>query len=173
MRPMGPNSSSLYQRFRARSSALDCRVWSRLALVLSLWRVAVVSSSSDLQLCKPESMTSDSVLALHGQHALLWAPQWLIGAVAFSAGGDGGRRSPEYLAQSAHVVCGGQRLPNNRDGPTGGVPSGMQRKSPACERGLELRVRGLSLHRSSVSVRPFYGSRLWLPTLSAHRPRVC
>src|SRR5262249_49631903 len=27
-------------------------------------------------------MTSDSVLALHGQHALLWAPQWLIGAVA-------------------------------------------------------------------------------------------
>src|SRR5215831_20020934 len=29
-------------------------------------------------------------------------------AVAFSAGGDGGRRSPEH---PAHVVCGDQRLP--------------------------------------------------------------
>jgi hypothetical protein len=25
------------------------------------------------------------------------------------------RKSPEHPAQSAHVVCGGQRLPNNRD----------------------------------------------------------
>src|SRR5262249_29702273 len=36
-------------------------------------------------------------------------------AVAFSAGGDGGGRSPEHRAQFAHVVCGSQRLPNNRD----------------------------------------------------------
>jgi hypothetical protein len=32
--------------------------------------------------------------------------------VAFSAGGGGGKRSPELSAQSAHVVCGSQRLPN-------------------------------------------------------------
>jgi len=32
--------------------------------------------------------------------------------VAFSAGGDGGRRAPEHPTQSAHVVFGGQRLPN-------------------------------------------------------------
>jgi hypothetical protein len=38
-----------------------------------------------------------------------------IVAVAFSAGGDGGRRPPEHQAQSVHVVCGSQRLPNNRD----------------------------------------------------------
>jgi len=32
--------------------------------------------------------------------------------VAFSAGGDGGGKSPEHPAQSAHVVCGSHRLPN-------------------------------------------------------------
>jgi hypothetical protein len=35
--------------------------------------------------------------------------------LVFSPGGDGGRRSPELLtAQPAQVVCGSQRLPNNR-----------------------------------------------------------
>jgi hypothetical protein len=33
--------------------------------------------------------------------------------VAFSAGGDGGAKSPQQ-AQSVHGVCGSQRLPNNR-----------------------------------------------------------
>src|SRR5215471_6038696 len=35
-------------------------------------------------------------------------------ALAFSAGGDGGRRSPELLTRSA-TFCGSQQLPNNRD----------------------------------------------------------
>jgi hypothetical protein len=38
--------------------------------------------------------------------------------VAFSAGDDGGRKSPEHSAQFprvARVVCGSWRLPNNRD----------------------------------------------------------
>jgi len=34
--------------------------------------------------------------------------------VAFSAGGDGSRKPLEFPAQLAHVVCGSQRLPNNR-----------------------------------------------------------
>src|SRR5262249_34427807 len=35
--------------------------------------------------------------------------------MAFSVGSDGGGRSPELPTQSAHVVCGSQRLANNRD----------------------------------------------------------
>jgi hypothetical protein len=34
-------------------------------------------------------------------------PDWRV--LAFSADGDGGGRSPEHQAQSAHIVCGGQR----------------------------------------------------------------
>src|SRR5262249_24982731 len=43
---------------------------------------------------------------VQGCPALYWQ------VVACSAGGDGGRRSPELpAAQPAHVVCGSQRLP--------------------------------------------------------------
>src|SRR5215472_12352112 len=50
------------------------------------------------------------------------ASEWLVGScawcraspavMALSAGGDGGRRSPELLTRSSHVS---QQLPNNRD----------------------------------------------------------
>jgi len=34
--------------------------------------------------------------------------------LAFSTGGDGGRKSPEQPTQSAHVIFGGQRLLKTR-----------------------------------------------------------
>ena len=42
-------------------------------------------------------------------------PGLIFASVVFSDGGDGGRKSPKHLAASPHVVCGSQRLPNNRD----------------------------------------------------------
>jgi hypothetical protein len=55
-------------------------------------------------------------------------PKWRLTA-AFSAGSDGDRKSPQLPAQSAHVVCGSQRLPNNRDSsvPIGDAVDGVPR----------------------------------------------
>jgi len=38
-------------------------------------------------------------------------------ALAFSAGGDGGRRAPSF-GTTAHVVCGSERLPNTHKSPS-------------------------------------------------------
>jgi hypothetical protein len=38
--------------------------------------------------------------------SVLACPAWSWGAVAFSAGGEGGRKSPEHQTQSVPVICG-------------------------------------------------------------------
>jgi hypothetical protein len=53
----------------------------------------------------------------HGRTPARLARSFSAGATAraqsvTSAGGDGGRKSPEHLAQDMPVVCGSQRLPN-------------------------------------------------------------
>src|SRR5438132_3284606 len=106
----------------APSSGRVCRAWWQRALAFSPWRDAVVSSSPERGL-PPIADELTSVLAFHGQRAFALGtvialaecsrapspvpdcPALFSRAVACSAGGDGGRRSPGGIRSPVVGSC--------------------------------------------------------------------